>query len=192
MFETEVISKLDKLINLLSSNTSWLQNLVSTVIGVILGTFLTLVNQKSGTLKCYIVSHKLIYSKLAGGTIDKNEQNNEPNSCKFDLIVDFQNTTQHNLGLRDICLEIIHNNKEIEIYLLKDVETHRSASYGIAYDLLETLNIESNCIIRKKLLFYFDKDQIVKLKKKGTAYFVYTNERNKIKRIKIFEILESH
>ena len=163
MMENEIIGKLDNIIALLSKSNSWLQNLLSTVIGVILGTVLTLINQKSGSLKCYIVSYTTRFNKVIAHLPEEVNVDDDPESCEIKIAVDFQNTMQHAIGLRDVFLEIYHGKEDYEQYTLKDNETRRPGNCGIYYDELNVINIESNCVKRKDLLVWLDKNQVKQL-----------------------------
>ncbi len=153
-FENVVIQKINEVIEN-TSTASWIQNLVSTLAGVIFGFFLTIISNRIGQLKYYIVSSSVEYlGKSPRGSFEKADFNENVESCQIEITIDFHNTSQSNIGIRKI--EIIIEEKNVKKSLeVHDLETRRIEKVFIVSDTVEILNIEPHGVMRKKAICFY-------------------------------------
>jgi hypothetical protein len=183
-FEIMILQQINEIIKNTSNNT-WIQNLISTLAGVFLGFLLTIFAQKAGRLKYYIVSSSIKYSKNNNGSLEKVRFEDEYESCEIEIVIDFHNTSQNNIGIRNIEI-ILEEQREKKSLNVKDIETRRIEKYFVVSDTVEILNIESHTVLRKKFSAFIDNDMIRQIKEKPKMYLSFIN-KNRKKVIKIVE-----
>ena len=184
-FENTIIQKINEIIKITSSS-SWIQNLISTLAGVMFGFFLTIISNRIGRLKYYIVSSSVEYlGKSPRGSLIKTDFNENVQTCKIEIVIDFHNTSQNNIGIRNIEIIVEEKNvrKKLEVY---DLETRRVEKVFIVSDTVEILNVEPHGVLRKKLSAFVDYETIKIFKEKPEIYLSYIAKNNK-KLIKIKE-----
>jgi hypothetical protein len=185
-FQIEVLEKLKKIILNQKTDITWIQNIVSTLLGVILGTIITTISQRSGKLMCYIISYTNEYcSSDCFGIPNEIDTSKVPEYTSHSLIIDFHNSTQANVGIRNIHLEVHTENKKVTICKLKDFDTRRNSGSGIYMDTLEVINIEQKMIIRKKLETNVFTHEIGFFSNVQKVYFCYTTSKNRNRKLKI-------
>ena len=146
-----------------------------------------MITQKMGKLKCFVISYSHKYcSDDEYGNVKENKDDKQPEYININVVIDFQNTTLVNIGIRNIKIEIHYDNKKVFKFNTKDEETRRKGNSGFYMDTLETMNIEANKVIRKKLECVVLTNEVGFFSKINRSYFSYTTVKNHNKRIRLY------
>lgn len=185
-FEKLILQKVNELIAVSSNSSSWIQNLLSTIVGLIFGTLLTLFTQRIGKLNCYIISYSIKYYRNdeMGGYVDLKD-GEIPDDIEIKITFDFQNSSQRNIGIRNIHLDIHQNRKEVLNFAVEDEDTRRNSNIGIRVDALTTLNIPPYAIMRKNVSVYVKKEYVGYFPKIKSIRLVYNKDNNRKVQIRI-------
>ncbi len=172
-------TKLDIIIKLLSTDLSWIQNIISTTFGIILGYVLTLFSQNSGKLKIFYVSHEVQYANHNRATGEHTNLTalDDFNSCQLDIVLDIHNSSFKNIGMRNTKIVIKGIKDPLDI---KDLDSLKASNnrFGVSIGELETMNIVPHEIKRVKMRVYPNiKDKLI-LRQNPHFYFCYTDNKN--------------
>jgi len=183
-FETQLLAKIDQVLDTLSSGSQWIPSLVSSLAGVILGVYLTIIAQRIGKLYFYIIKYEELFYRNIMGSTQLVKITESPERAEIYIKADFRNTTSKSIGIRDIHLVVKEGKrvtKKFEI-VNKDFNTHNNQDSD---KLIEMLNIEGNSVLRKNMLIHIDENDLKYLVNKYEISFSYIDENNRTKTIRL-------
>lgn len=150
------------------------QGIVGTVIGALLGWFLSKLNQ-SGKVSFFADNINIEYYSIdKGGAIYKSNYSNEIICGNFTFDLDISNTSSNNRMLRKIYCTLNSADKTLKKEF-DDVESKRIVAERANYEKIVVLNLQSKSIVKKKLSVYLSKEDILNFgKDKVRISFTFT------------------
>jgi len=169
-------------------NIDWIKTIISTIIGLIVGTFLSEITQRIGKVK--------IECNKADQKYYKNERDKELNEilttiddnpayAKCYTNVTMYNTSKNRKILKNINVEAVKNRKRIEIYFIFNKD--------IGKDKVNIINIEDKSIKEFEFAFKLDKKVIDKISDSKNVIKIYLHYRTEAvlfnnRKYKLFEL----
>ena len=190
-FEIELLKKLDIIISTVIHSKDWIYNIMSSILGVIVGSLLTLFISKSGKMKVNIVSYKKHLQKNVDGEEKEVTDYNEAHSLVIELVVDYYNSKPVSFGIVNICIRFelkdkhITKNKNEHVFRLIDSEKKKYSDYELISKPEELINIEPNKITRKKYEVILDDRDRRYFTNNWNISFEYNDTNNKFYSIRL-------
>lgn len=178
-------NQIQQIIDILSKDNSWIQNLISTSVGVVLGFFLTILASNWGRLKCFYIDHTIQFYSYDVGEQKKVSYKDNPMLSQFEITLDIHNTSAKNVGIRNTHIKFQNNKKSFSI---KDNDSRINYGGRIHSNDIEVINIGPYETTRLNLTVMSDLKDIIDSKSSSKFYFCFRNSNNRLKSIKMSKL----
>ncbi|SIT91607.1 hypothetical protein [Edaphobacillus lindanitolerans] len=156
------------------------------IIGAVLGSVLTLITthllKKAGGLTSNINIDNVNITEDKDGFFKNVESLKEADHAKVELVVDFYNSSEIYKSISDIKVDFYDGKKLIYSIPLSDSDTRKTGKIFTAFDEFEYLNVAPNELVKKKLFFEFNQNNIEILKITTHFSIRYSIHKNSAKR----------
>lgn len=158
------------------------------IIGTLLGMFFSYFIQSRGKLKIFIKkSYGEFYYNDMGDISTSRNANSTLEYFLYHIELYLYNTSSDFKSIRDLKLSVFSDKKIVKTENLKDESTRIYKGISYAKDA-DTYNIPPKNVEVLNLSFYISDDDLKNINYNNTFFeLVYTNSKNKRKRIKVFK-----
>lgn len=160
--------------------------ILGTLLGTVLGWILNYISQK-GKLHFYILSWKDDFLKNLDGTMADSCNKEDVDCYSYKCFIDIYNSSAETKIMRNIEVVFANNNTELWCETPDNYDSRHFTAGCTRYDKIEPINISPKTVMKLSLHNgRWDKDNDLNFLWKVNKIFIrYTNEKNKIKTIKI-------
>jgi len=164
------------------------------IIGAVLGVVATLITtdilKRLGKLNIYVMNSTGNFNYNVNGFIQKDRESKEDKLCGYDhkLVLNLYNSSDSPKFLRDLKMNVFNEEEFLFSIDMQDEDTRRFSAGISRADDAKIYNIEPKIAIELNLSFYLTEEDYRKINNNKKVRFVisYINDKNKIKKIDIF------
>ena len=138
------------------------EGIIGTIIGVILGSVITIITKRSGKISCYTNSVLMDYKTVENGVLREIDNNEIPELGSINIEIDIYNGTDLEKVIRDIKLNFKAKNIEFN-KVVNDLTSLQIVFSRHEYEALKFINIPSRKLVKINIGTSFEENELKKI-----------------------------